>query len=130
LYNIVIQARKVCIDEIDKMSRVFQNRLLNFMESGHVKVHQQKRRYDFVINGAKVFASANDIKMISVPLRSRFRKLFLPRYTEIQFLDVAEKVLPKTSSSISRYIGTQVWKNQGDIRYVISVLSLVKRGEM
>jgi hypothetical protein len=32
----------ICIDELDKMSRTFQNELLNFMESGRVKVDQQR----------------------------------------------------------------------------------------
>src|SRR5215831_4944743 len=39
----------ICIDELDKMSRQFQNQLLNFMESGRVKVDQQKKQYDFQI---------------------------------------------------------------------------------
>ena len=30
----------ICIDELDKMPRTFQNQLLNFMESGRVKVDQ------------------------------------------------------------------------------------------
>src|SRR5215831_16450483 len=47
----------ICIDELDKMNRQFQNQLLNFMESGRVKVDQQRRQYDFEIKGAKVFAS-------------------------------------------------------------------------
>ena len=38
------------LDELDKMSKTFQNQLLNFMESGRVKVDQMKRRYDFEIN--------------------------------------------------------------------------------
>jgi hypothetical protein len=42
----------ICIYEVDKMSREFQNQLLAFMESGHVKVDQQKKSYDFVIKGA------------------------------------------------------------------------------
>jgi hypothetical protein len=109
------------------MPRTFQNQLLNFMESGRVKVDQQKKQYDFVIKGVKVFASANDIKKISKPLQSRFRKLFLPRYTEEQFLDVSEKVLSKTSQSIARYIGAAVWKNGGDIRDVISIGKLVRK---
>jgi hypothetical protein len=50
----------ICIDELDKMSRQFQNKLLNFMESGRVKVDQQRKSY-FVIKGAKVFATSNDI---------------------------------------------------------------------
>jgi MoxR-like ATPase len=72
------------------MSRQFQNQLLNFMESGRVKVDQQKKQYDFEIKGAKVFASSNDVSRLSKPLQSRFRRLFLPRYTEAQFLDVSE----------------------------------------
>jgi MoxR-like ATPase len=39
--------RIICIDELDKMPRTFQNQLLNFMESGRVKVDQQKKQYDF-----------------------------------------------------------------------------------
>jgi replication-associated recombination protein RarA len=80
----------ICIDELDKMPRQFQNQLLNFMESGRVKVDQQKKQYDFVIKGAKVFATSNDIGRLSKPLQSRFRKLFLPRYSEAQFLDVSK----------------------------------------
>ena len=119
----------ICIDELDKMPRTFQNQLLNFMESGRIKVDQQRKSYDFEIRGAKVFGSANDISRISKPLQSRFRKLFLPRYTEEQFLNVSEKVLPKTSQSITRYIGAIVWRNQGDIRDVISIGKLLKKSD-
>ena len=44
--------RVICIDELDKMSHQFQNQLLNFMESGHIKVDQMRKRYDFNIKGA------------------------------------------------------------------------------
>ena len=49
----------------------FQNQLLNFMESGRVKVDQQNRQYDFEIKGAKVFASANELNWMckSCPYR-------------------------------------------------------------
>ena len=60
---------------------------------------------------------------------SRFRKLFLPRYTEEQFLDVSEKVLSKISPSIARYIAANVWKSQGDIRDVISIGKLVRKSD-
>jgi replication-associated recombination protein RarA len=119
----------ICIDELDKMSRPFQNQLLNFLESGHVKVDQQRRSYDFVIKGAKVFASANDINRLSKPLASRFRKLFLSKYSESQFLNVAEKVLPKLSSGVARYIGKQIWDSGGDIRDVIAAAKLVRRSD-
>ncbi|MGC2573245.1 MAG: AAA family ATPase [Candidatus Nitrosopolaris sp.] len=118
----------ICIDELDKMPRTFQNQLLNFMESGRVKVDQQKKQYDFEIKGAKVFAS-NEINRLSKPLQSRFRKLFLSRYTEEKFLDVSEKVLPKLSSSPARYIGASVWKMEGDIRDVISIGKLVRKSD-
>jgi replication-associated recombination protein RarA len=39
----------VCIDELDKMPKQFQDKLLNFMESGHIKVDQMRKRYDFKI---------------------------------------------------------------------------------
>jgi hypothetical protein len=111
------------------MPRIFQNQLLNFMESGRVKVDQQRKQYYFEIKGAKVFATCNEINRLSKPLQSRFRKLFLPRYTEEQFLDVSEKVLPKLGSSIARYIGANVWKNGGDIRDVISIGKLVRKSD-
>ena len=56
----------ICIDELDKLSRQFQNQLLNFMESGRIKVDQMKRRYDFEIKGAKVFATCNEINRFRV----------------------------------------------------------------
>jgi replication-associated recombination protein RarA len=121
--------KMICIDELDKMSRTFQNQLLTFMESGRVKVDQQRRQYDFEIKGAKVFATCNEIDRLSKPLQSRFRRLFLPRYTEEQFLNVAEKVLPRLSQSVARYIGAQVWRNQGDIRDVISTGKLVRKND-
>jgi Holliday junction DNA helicase RuvB len=120
----------ILIDEIDKMSpRQFQNQLLNFMESGRVDVEQQTKQYHFEIKGAKVFATCNEINRLSKPLQSRFRKLFLPRYTEEQFLDVSEKVLSKTSPSIARYIAANVWKNGGAIRDCISIGKLVRKND-
>ena len=50
----------ICIDELDKMSSQFQNRLLNFLESGRIKVDQIKCSYDFEIKGVKVFATCNE----------------------------------------------------------------------
>jgi replication-associated recombination protein RarA len=119
----------ICIDELDKMPRTFQNQLLNFMESGRIKVDQMRRQYDFEIKAAKVFATCNEINRLSKPLQSRFRKLFLPKYTEEQFLDVSEKVLPKLSSSLARYIGATVWKNGGDVRDVVSIWKLVRKSD-
>src|SRR5215831_18959795 len=65
----------ICIDELDKMSRQFQEKLLNFMESGHIKVDQMRKKYHFKIQGAKVFGACNEISRLSRPLQSRFRRL-------------------------------------------------------
>ncbi len=111
------------------MSRPFQNQLLNFLESGHIKVDQQKKQYDFEIKGAKVFATANDINRLSRRLQSRFKKLFLPRYTEEQFIAVSQKVLPQLKNELSSYIGKLVFSQGGDIRDVISTGKLVKKSD-
>ena len=91
----------ICIDELDKMPKQFQEKLLNFMESGQIKVDQMRKQYDFKIKGAKVFAACNEITRLSKPLQSRFRRLRLPSYTEEQFLDIAVKVCPKLKEEIS-----------------------------
>jgi hypothetical protein len=42
---------------------------------------------------------------------------------------VSEKVLPKLSSSLARYIGASVWQNGGNIRDVISIGKLVRKSD-
>ncbi|MFY9796957.1 MAG: AAA family ATPase [Candidatus Nitrosopolaris sp.] len=116
-----------CIDELDKMARQFQEKLLNFMESGHIKVDQMRKQYDFKIKGAKVFAACNEITRLSRPFQSRFRRLHLPPYTEGQFLEVSVKVLPKLK--IAGVIGKAVWNQGGDIRDVISIGKLVRKND-
>jgi holliday junction DNA helicase RuvB len=117
----------ICIDELDKMPRQFQEKLLNFMESGHIKVDQMRKKYDFGIKGAKVFAACNEASRLSRPLQSRFRRLHLPSYTEEQFLEVSVKVLPKLK--IAHLIGKAVWDQGGDIRDVVSIGKLVRKSD-
>ena len=122
--------RVICIDELDKMSRQFQNQLLNFLESGRIKVDQQRRSYDFEIKGAKVFATCNEITRLSKPLQSRFRTLHLPPYTKEQYLDIAVKVCPKLKEETSRLIGEELWKQGSkDIRDVINLGKLIRKGD-
>jgi hypothetical protein len=109
------------------MPKQFQDKLLNFMESGHIKVDQMRKQYEFKIKGAKVFAACNEITSLSRPLQSRFRRLHLPPYTEEQFLDVSVKVLPKLK--ITSIIGKAVWDQRGDIRDVISIGKLVRKND-
>jgi hypothetical protein len=86
-----------------------------------------RKQYDFTIKGAKVFAACNEITRLSRPLRSRFRWLHLPPYTEQQFLEVSAKVLPKLK--IAHVIGKTVWNQRGDIRDVISIGRLVRKND-
>jgi MoxR-like ATPase len=58
----------ICIDEIDKLPRVFQSKLLNLMENGRVKVDQKNCSYDFELEGLKVFATANETDRLSKTL--------------------------------------------------------------
>jgi hypothetical protein len=111
------------------MSRPFQNQLLNFLENGRVKVDQQRKSYDFVINGAKVFGTTNDINRLSKPLQSRFRRLHLLPYTQEQFLDVAVKVCPRLKEETARMVGAQVWDTSKDVRDVISISKLIRRDD-
>jgi ATP-dependent Lon protease len=101
------------------MPRQYQEKLLGFLESGRVKVDQKNLQLDFTIKNVKVFASANGLNKIIPPLRSRFRRLHLPRYTRDQFLEIAVKVCIKLPQETALTIGEQTWEQQGDIRDVI-----------
>jgi holliday junction DNA helicase RuvB len=117
----------ILIDEIDKMPKQFQNKLLNLMENGCVKVDQKNCQYDFEIKSFKVFATCNDISKLSRPLRSRFRRLHLPSYTQEQFLHISIKICPNLSEDTAMMIGEEVWNAKGDIRDVISISKLIRR---
>ena len=119
----------ILLDKLEKLPRNFAEKLLNFLESGRVKVDQKNCQMDFKLKGCKVFATANEINRLSKPLASRFRKLFLPRYTEQQFIEVSVKVLPKVGENMARYIGFTVFRSGGDIRDVMSVGKLIRKGD-
>ena len=113
----------ICIDELDKMSKDFQNHLLDFLENGHMK----DRIFHFEVQSCKVFATCTDISGLSKSMQSRFRRLHLAAYTEEQFLEVAVRMLPKLKETTARMIGDQVW-NQGnkDIRNLIIIGKLLR----
>ncbi|MGB8938308.1 MAG: AAA family ATPase [Candidatus Nitrosopolaris sp.] len=119
----------ILLDELDKFSKSWQNKLLSLLEGERIKVDQQKKQYDFTIKATKVFATANDLNKLSAPLRSRFRRLRLPKYTKEQFLEIAIKVCPKLSQETALLVGEEIWKEEGDIRDVISVSKLVKKDD-
>ena len=49
------------LDELDKLPIRYHNQLLGLIESGEVKVVQQKKSYEFEIEGCKIFATANSL---------------------------------------------------------------------
>jgi hypothetical protein len=61
--------------------------------------------------------------------RADSENYFFPRYTEQQFIEVSVKVLPKIGENMARYIGFMVFKNGGDIREVMSVGKLIRKGD-
>jgi len=117
----------ILLDEAEKMSPPFQNQLLNFLESGRVKVTQMHRNYDFEIRGVKVVATANDVNRLSKPLASRYRKLHLSKYTREQFVQVTVKVCSKLPRDTAEMIGEEVFKVDGSVRDVISISKLLKK---
>ena len=81
-----------------------------------------RRHYDFEIKGAKVFVTCNETNRLSKPLQSRFRRLYLPKYSREQLLKIAVKVCSKLSEETALIIAEESWEQQGDIRDVISYL--------
>jgi hypothetical protein len=97
------------------MSRQFQNQLLNFLESGRIKIDQQRKSYDFEIKRAKVFAICNEINRLSKPLQSRFRRLHPHKYSREQFLQITVKVCPKLSEETALIIAEETREQQGEL---------------
>ena len=52
----------ILLDELDKLPRNFAEKLLNFLESGRVKVDQKNCQMGFRLKGCKVFAAAHEQK--------------------------------------------------------------------
>jgi hypothetical protein len=98
---------------LDKMPRQFQEKLLNFMESGRIKVDQMRKQYDFTIKGAKVFAA---VKLHGYQNPCKYRPWkYRPEL--------------KTELKIAHLIGKAVWDQNGDIRDVISIGKLVRKSD-
>ena len=68
------------------------------------------------------------MKLTIYPL-SRFRRLHLPPYTRVQFLDIAVKVCPRLKEALARIIGAEVWKISKDVRDVVSLSKLIRKGD-
>lgn len=119
--------RYLCIDELEKMWKNYQEELLTFFESGRVIVEKQSKRYNIQVKGVKTFAGCNSIQKFSPAFLSRWIVLYLPEYTYEQFEEIAVKKLPKMGK-IAPYIAKTVWNSGSkNIRDVLEIGKLAKQ---
>jgi replication-associated recombination protein RarA len=128
LFNNDIQY--LLLDELEKMSKKDQNVLLNILETGmlvETKISKTRSKY---LKNLKVFATTNNVDVLSPPLRSRFMEFHLPEYTFEQFFEIARRLLSKRfghSNQIANEIAAAVWNelNSKDVRDVLAIAKLV-----
>jgi Holliday junction DNA helicase RuvB len=119
------------IDEIDKMKKNDQAALLNVMETGIVsetKLNGKTRQKKMKL---WLFATSNNAKKLSIPLRSRFMELYLDEYTYEEFTEIVYRLLHKRydlDANLSEKIVHSVWNRLGsrDIRDAIRIAKLIK----
>lgn len=128
LFNNDIQY--LLLDEIEKMSKKDQNVLLNVMETGMLIETKVSKTRSKQMNNLKVFATTNNVDVLSRPLRSRFMEFHLPEYTLEQFSEIARRLLSKRfghSNQLANEIAAAVWNemNSRDVRSVLAIAKLV-----
>ena len=90
-YLFTNKPRYLLVDEIDKMANKDQVFLLNLMETGIVsETKYGKTRSTQMITS--VFATSDNIKKLSDPLKFRFFIVKLEQYTYEQFLEITKRI--------------------------------------
>lgn len=124
------RTRILLIDEIEKMDGKSQNMLLNMLETGVLTVTKVRKTQEMNFPGIKLFATSNNIDLLTEPLRSRLMELHLPEYT----FDDFEKIVIKLASTryklvdaVGRKIADTVWNKMGtkDVRDALQLAKLV-----
>lgn len=123
--------RFLLIDEIDKMKRTDQAALLNVMDTGILSETKLKGKTRQKMMRISIFATSNDIKKLSTPLRSRFMELHLEEYTYEEFTEIVGRLLQRRynlDSAISKKISYEVWytMKSKDVRDAIRIAKLIK----
>lgn len=124
--------RFMCIDEIDDMDPKDQKNLSQYTETGLLKETKSGKNRAMETN-TKTFATANSLDPILDQIQDRFVTLYFDKYTEEEFKEVCEHLLPREEGSTkeeAQKIAQLIWdKNQaGDIREAIQVARL-SRGD-
>ena len=72
--------------------------LLNLLETGILTSTKVKKQGELKFSGMKVFATTNNIDIISKPLRSRMMEFCLPEYTYEDFCKITVTLLAKRNN--------------------------------
>lgn len=120
------------IDEIDDMNAGVQRVLTQYTETGIVDETKVGKNRKLKTN-TKTFASANSTDNIIDQIEDRFLDLHFDPYTEDEYVEVCEHILPdkeNTTKEDARTIAELLWDShdEGDVRKAIHVARL-SRGD-
>jgi replication-associated recombination protein RarA len=81
--------------------------------------------------GIKLFATSNDIELLSKPLRSRLMEFRLPEYNFDEFREIVEKLAAnryRLNREIANKIASVVWYEMGtkDVRDALQLVKLIR----
>ena len=121
----------ILIDEIEKMTKRDQNMLLNLLETGMLISTKVRKTQEMELRGIKLFATSNDIELLSRPLRSRLMELHLPEYNFDEFREIVVKLAAnryRLNREIADKIAFVVWYKIGtmDVRDALQLIKLVR----
>jgi Cdc6-like AAA superfamily ATPase len=120
----------ILIDEIEKMPKRDQNMLLNLLETGTLVSTKVRNTQEMKFAGIKLFATSNDIELLSKPLRSRLMEFHLPEYDFDEFREIVGKLADnryRLNREIADKIASVVWYEMGtkDVRDALQLMKLV-----
>lgn len=110
------------IDELDKMDPKDQAVLLNLVETGMVTETKFGKTRSAQVK-TSVFATSNNTKKVSAPLRSRFFIVELEPYRYEQFCDITNGLLSSHNidEGVSNMIANAVWNKSRDVRDCVKI---------
>ena len=117
------QPKILLADEIDKFQTKDIAILLSLAETGIVREVKFGKQREIQLK-TSIFAAANKIHGMPKELLSRFRTLFLPEYSEEEFVEAATKVIidkEKADPELALYIAQRTWQVSKDVREAIRI---------
>jgi replication-associated recombination protein RarA len=124
------ETKIILADEIEKMSLKDQNMLLNLLETETLVSTKVKKTKEMEFKGIKLFATSNDIDMLSKPLKSRLIELHLPEYDFEEFRNIVTRLAITKyglSDEVGKKIAHVVWNDMKtkDVRDALQLSKLV-----